>query len=288
MNYFIIFFWLIFLLVIGISILRKIKPKNDNREKFDKWKEEFNLFDNYKRVRRPEILWTGNEIAIESKKQIQEYFLNLEEELSRKIGLLEEVEKDYLKQISDALLSQNHLMHTQLIQGYPKFNRYRVDIQNEHKRNRDQYMPFISEKPISKDAYEKRQKETFNSLFRNKKLRQDVAQENVNYETTRNLSEIRAIEEINEKKRIERQAQLQKKEFIQKLQDDQKKSLERLLFNRQIQLVDIMNSHCYGGTYIIRNNINNNLYVGSSENLFKRIGSHLNSLKLGKHHSFKL
>lgn len=271
-----------------IAFIAKKKPKKDDRQKYDKWKDEFNLYDNFKTVTRPEILWTGNEISNESKRQIQNFFVDLENELSRKISFLKEVEQDYLNQIAEAHSIRNDNQHTHLLQNYPNFKRYLSDIQREYKTTRDTYTQFLRENPITKDVYEKRQKEFFNEILRNVTRKKDYSQQVVQSEQFNNSSEKRAREIIDEKKRMQAEAQRQKEEFIKKLQDDQRKSLERLLSNRQIHLKAITNSDVFGGTYIIKNNINNNLYVGSSENLYKRKSIHLISLKSGKHHSYKL
>jgi len=285
---FVIFSLIIILFFIAVSLLRKKKSKKDDHQKYDKWKDEFNLYDNFKNVKRPEILWSGNEISIESKREIQNYFVHLENEVSKKISFLKEVEKDYLSQIADALTNRNDVKHTHLLQGYPNFKKHLSDIQREYKTTRDGYTQFLRETPITKDVYEKSQKDFFNAIFRNIKQKKDYSQKSIEPENVNNTSEIRAREQIEEKKSREQEAQRQKEEFLKKLQDDQRKALERLLYNRQLKLMEIKSADCFGGTYIIRNNINNNLYVGSSENLYKRIIIHLTNLKSGKHHSYKL
>lgn len=99
-----------------------------------------------------------------------------------------------------------------------------------------------------------------------------------------------AAKKRREEETAQREAELkrQKNDFTKKIQDNQRKSLERLLFNRNLKLIEIKSADTFGGTYIIRNNVNNNLYVGSSENLYKRISTHLTNLKTAKHHSYKL
>ncbi len=57
------------------------------------------------------------------------------------------------------------------------------------------------------------------------------------------------------------------------------------MIKKRIQLITKKNS---SGIYAIRNIITNELYIGSSARLYKRQTEHLEMLKEGEHHSYKL
>lgn len=110
----------------------------------------------------------------------------------------------------------------------------------------------------------------------------------------RSLIEIKKIaqeikEKINEQKRTEQEesfrlAQQKAEEAAKKMKLEKWKEIKKLV---KCEITNKINKHL-AGIYVIHCEVNNGIYIGSTENFYKRRLQHLHGLRNLSHHSYKL